>query len=361
MIGCPHKRTGLTLVELLVVIVILTLLVAVVLPLAQPTPSQRVVREAARQVNAFLASAQARSMAEERAYGVLLVPNTNGEQCFDLMLAKVPPVYAGDEITATADISATNANEATLNDANRIVTSLNDDPTADGENLFVGEGDRIRFNYRGPWYRIEIISVSSPDQVAITYNSDVDGDGSNDAPLPPPGAQYKYQIRRKPRASAAGTMTLPTGAYVDLGYFDATNGFQPVSGEGDSSPLSSELIMFDSSGRPKSDSTYLLVGATQPQVASTQKDAWLNGVRNLLVDTPGIWITINGSTGRISTAENVAQVSIGPMASSATVALSDGTFRTYDLMDNVDRIAAWNAAVATSRASAVSGPTMGGR
>lgn len=361
MIGCRRKRTALTLVELLVVIVILTLLVAVVLPLAQPTPSQRLVREASRQVNAFLASAQARAKAEEREYGVLLIPDGSGERCFDLAMAKVPPVYAGDEVSAIAKISSSSARRATLEGADRIATSLDyDDPS----NRFVGVDDRIRFNYRGPWYRINRIEApqgvaGAPRKIDVRYEFDVDGDGTDDAPMPPTGAEYKYQIKRKPRASAAGTMTLPTGSYIDLS----------VSGEGIAQPpivqkvLPSGPIMFDAKGRLKSDSIYLLVGSMQPQtgLGATPAAEWITSIRNLLVDAPSIWVAVNGSSGRISTAANVAQVSVDPGVFAATVIQADGTSKAFDLTDEDERLAAWNAAVAASRASAISGPTVGGR
>ena len=361
MVGCHRKNSGLTLVELLVVVVILTLLVAVVLPLAQPTPSQRLVREASRQVNAFLASAQSRAVGEQREYGVMLVPDASGEQCFDLMLAKVPPLYGGDEVTATATISSTN-NMATLNGADRIVKSYQYDQTADGQNLFVGEGDRIRFNYRGPWYRIDAVSVSGGPPT-VTFSYDVDNDGNNDAPLPPAGAAFAYQIRRKPRASAAGMMTLPTGAYIDLGFYgtDASGNtvFRPVSGEGASAPMSSQVVMFDATGRPNSDSIYLLVSSKPSTPVANAAGKWANGIRNLLVDAPSIWIAVNGSNGRITTAENVAHVSLA--GSSATVTKVNGTVQTYELNDTDRRVEAWDEAIAASRASVLTGPTMGGQ
>ena len=67
-------RSGLTLVELMVVVVILVILVGVVLPLAQPALKGREIREAARQVNTMFASARARAAATGRPVGVAIIP-----------------------------------------------------------------------------------------------------------------------------------------------------------------------------------------------------------------------------------------------------------------------------------------------
>ena len=92
------KRYGLTLVELLVVVVILVLLVGVALPLAQPALNGRDIREASRQINAMFAGAKVRAASTGEPVGVMLVPDASGERCYSLAYAKVPPPYAGETV-----------------------------------------------------------------------------------------------------------------------------------------------------------------------------------------------------------------------------------------------------------------------
>ena len=61
------KRIGLTLVELLVVIVILTLLVAAVIPVLSPATETRRLREASRQLNSLCTAAQAKAIQQRQA------------------------------------------------------------------------------------------------------------------------------------------------------------------------------------------------------------------------------------------------------------------------------------------------------
>ena len=56
-----RRRHGLTLVELLMVITIMTILMVVAIPMIRPAFQDRNLREAARQVNTFLRVAQARA------------------------------------------------------------------------------------------------------------------------------------------------------------------------------------------------------------------------------------------------------------------------------------------------------------
>jgi prepilin-type N-terminal cleavage/methylation domain-containing protein len=63
---------GMTLIELLIVIIILTTLVSAAIPLMSPTNDDRRLREASRAVNSFIAAAQARAIAIQRPVGVAI-------------------------------------------------------------------------------------------------------------------------------------------------------------------------------------------------------------------------------------------------------------------------------------------------
>ena len=73
-------RSGLTLIELLMVIIILTILVSAAIPIMAPTNDDRRLREASRMVNAYITGAQMKAIESQRPYGVMikrLSQNTN--------------------------------------------------------------------------------------------------------------------------------------------------------------------------------------------------------------------------------------------------------------------------------------------
>jgi hypothetical protein len=158
-----------------------------------------------------------------------------------------------------------------------------------------------------------------------------------------------FQIQRSPKASSAGTMTLPVGAYVDLA----------VSGVGATGGLPSTTIMFDTNGKPQwSDSVFLMIGSQELQSGTGPIANWINSARNLFPDVPSVWLTIS-SAGRISTVENAAQIQLA--GNSVTVVQPDGSSEVYDLNNTVRRDEAAVAVVQSARQSARSGPSMGGR
>jgi len=67
-----HTRRGVTLVELLVVVMILLTLTAIALPALSPSITDRKIREASRGVSTFLSVARARAIRLGRPVGVQL-------------------------------------------------------------------------------------------------------------------------------------------------------------------------------------------------------------------------------------------------------------------------------------------------
>ena len=68
--GRTLRGRGLTLVELLVVVVILTTLVGAAIPLLSPADDARKIREGARQLNTYITAAQSKAIRTGRPYGV---------------------------------------------------------------------------------------------------------------------------------------------------------------------------------------------------------------------------------------------------------------------------------------------------
>ena len=95
-------RRGLTLIELLMVISIMTILMVIAIPLIRPAFKDRYVREAARQVSTFFAGAQARAADLGRPVGVWIerIDNTElgSRHAARLYMAEVPPGFHRDPV-----------------------------------------------------------------------------------------------------------------------------------------------------------------------------------------------------------------------------------------------------------------------
>ncbi|TWT46818.1 prepilin-type N-terminal cleavage/methylation domain-containing protein [Botrimarina hoheduenensis] len=104
--------SGMTLVELLVVIVLVSTLVTTAIPLLSPGGDARKIREASRSLNAMFAGAQARAVETGRPFGIALKrlsadtrdPDDNGV-CVEAYQVETPPVYSGFDTTSRARLS----------------------------------------------------------------------------------------------------------------------------------------------------------------------------------------------------------------------------------------------------------------
>lgn len=106
------RRGAMTLVELLVVIVLISTLVATAIPILSPGGDDRKLREASRNVNTYLQGAQARAMQTGRPFGVaierLSADTERGEQNaigVRMQYVEVPPIYTGFSDTSAARLA----------------------------------------------------------------------------------------------------------------------------------------------------------------------------------------------------------------------------------------------------------------
>ncbi|MEX2167921.1 MAG: type II secretion system protein [Pirellulales bacterium] len=98
----PQSRRGITLIELLIVIVIMVTLVAAAIPLMAPASDARRIREAARALNTYITSAQSRAINTGRPHGIVLKklssdtnsPADNGV-CLEVFQCEQPAPFAG--------------------------------------------------------------------------------------------------------------------------------------------------------------------------------------------------------------------------------------------------------------------------
>jgi hypothetical protein len=242
----------------------------------------------------------------------------------------------------------------------------------------VQRGDEIRFNYRGPTYRIigvgPIVNTQPtyPDGSLTGSNMEISVPPSPYA-QPPLGAMVPYQIFRQPVKTADEPVTLPSGALVDLGFsgigdgthFGVATPGNPATQYASQDPSAVTgmpnvhgtpkpvLIMFGPSGklasvhyahRPATSSqtvfdgvkaitpVYLLVGQP-PNVGTPAPPNFMN--------QENIWVAVNAQSGLVTTSE----VAIGSDLFAAG-ALTYSDFR---------------KAIVASRAFARSQQNMGGR
>lgn len=107
---------GMTLVELLVVIVLVTTLVTTVIPILSPGGDNKRLREASRNLNAYLQGAQARAIETGRPFGVafqrLSADTDRGADnavCVRAEYVEVPPHYSGFSPTSAVRIAQSTA------------------------------------------------------------------------------------------------------------------------------------------------------------------------------------------------------------------------------------------------------------
>lgn len=277
-------RGGMTLIELLVVVAIVVIVFAALIPNLRPAMESARLRETARQVNAYIASAQALAALHGRSgVGVVIArqntPNNNG--CLEVFTVESPPPYAGDSQNSYAAI---NGSVATLNGASYL------------ESLGIGNGDFIRFGYRGPYYQI---SNAASGQVTFS---------SPDGYMPPNTTSIPFQIFRKPVRSATAALQLPRGACIDVsnsGIGQSHTFPQAPTGMTDPTQTMPITIMFS----PTGGIGQLYIGQT-PVTPTSSVHLLIGKYDKLgsenLADQENRWISIHYRTGRVTTEANAA-------------------------------------------------------
>jgi prepilin-type N-terminal cleavage/methylation domain-containing protein len=239
-------RRGVTLTELLVVVSIVVLLSSMLVPLVQPVMRGQRVREAARQVNVYLAGAQARAVEQGRPMGVWI--ERAGHEVLDapnlwytahrLYPAEQPEPYTGDLFESRMRLRP-NASDPTFWEAwydwDPIRPQLKCcellDPamklaiaSADPRLALALPGDMIRFNGRGQFYVINQI-----DQYKITFRVRPDqipnlakflrpppSDPTDQAALMAYQPGVPFEIIRRPVKSSGTPIELPRNTGIDL-------------------------------------------------------------------------------------------------------------------------------------------------
>lgn len=293
-------RRGLTLVELLMVITIMAVLMVVAVPLVRPAFQDRNLREAARQVNVFLAGAQARAAELGRPVGVWIERTEDPLFASRLYMAEVAPSFTGGTLDSRATVVDLGGGlgqlQLALGDATILQTLV-----------ALGEKFTVQLDHQGPHYSGQRLGGNF--QLQIPWGVPPGADS-------PPG--LPFAITRGPVRSAVAPLTLPGDSVIDL----SLSGIGSVGRELDSSLPAPIVILFAPSGRIddvyKDNAAFrpfaplhLLIGRRGKVVNPVAVDS-SNAETTNLADPTNLWVTVSERTGAIYTSDNADTSHIPP-------------------------------------------------
>lgn len=340
------SRSGFTLVEMIVVIVVVLSVSGLAIGFMAPDNDSRRIREAARQISSMMQSARAKAIETGRPVGVVIEPDGNNPfRATSLQLAEVAPPYGGDFSTSQAIIEPVAANPSTQADVylgSQLDRSVNPPrfSTADAAwNGLLNPGDLIRFNRQGHYFLVTTVDPSAatnPNVPALRIQA-VDSALPSFAYYPQPDPMNSelwmpvpYEILRQPETSAGTPLELPDGIVIDLSLsgigkagflpgYDAVNDpmFPANAGSG---PIA---LMFTPKGQaavwaPNDplggfvlqtipfDSVFLMIGKND---AIWGGGPGFGGNDHAVCNTSlnnSYWVTVHHQTGLVTSAENDA-------------------------------------------------------
>lgn len=194
------KRQGVTLIELLIVVAVMTILMGIALPIIKHGIEGHRTNSAAQIVrNQFrLAAALAAERNEPSGVALIVDPGSSAAMVVGV-LAPVPARYCGDIVGSTAFVSRTGPTGLRAQLADGSAGSL------------IRPGDEIRFNHL--WDRCHVVAVSAAGPTWILDLRVPTCPPALNAPLYT--AHYPFVVFRKPTSVTTKT-EVPRGTCVDL-------------------------------------------------------------------------------------------------------------------------------------------------
>lgn len=306
-----------TLTELLVVIMIMSLLLGISLPVMRTAVQDRALREASRQLNTYVQLAKAQAAERGRPVGLwleteLLPEGFPADTLFvqQLYLAETPPPYSGDVVGARIRVnSSVVSNDPVTNrpqyQAQFVPLGATPPPVMDQTvssasfPFLVQLGDTIRFDFKGPRYRI--VALALPQ---MTIEGDIHEP-------PPPTGDMQYQVFRSPQRSGVTPMAFTGDAVIDLSVSGiGLNGLELGQA---TSPI---VIMFSPTGSIDRivgqnlpvippGTVHLLVGSLRNMMqAGENSDGFGVPYNRNLEETTNMWVSIGHQSGSVVTAQN---------------------------------------------------------
>lgn len=365
------SRRGVTLVELLVVVTLLSILLGIAATAARTGARGKKQREAARQVNAFFAGARTRAIELDRSVGVEIVNNRPNEPQagLTLFMVETPPPYSGDLTTAVCQMTEKPSTALGGRTARLVFDVTTTSLLLDDS--FLQVNDVIFLGYGNQPYRVVQVDAVASGLRPVIIAWDVDQPAplawvSASGTLSPPQTT-PFTIYRKPQRNSISPLQIPTGVCIDLRFSGiGTQGAELQTAlPGATGVLSEEYpkIMFSPNGsvdalyvEDAANSTAtdivasrglptgninLLVGRYDQVISVTD---WLaaatpasKSLGNLyvlappedgsnLADPEAMWISINRITGHIATTNNAVVNGIDATTSDAAIIASSRRF-----------------------------------
>ena len=304
----PYQRRGMTLVELMVVVLILGLLAVTVLPNLANSADSRKIREAARAVSSFVAASQSQAISGRSGGGIRIDVRVLGDDmdrtqlqhyaALDVGMVMIPQPYCGDDpgsvVTVVPDSSDSSMAVLTF------TGGFSDSPLKDAENEWLRYlrirfgGSRIEFMFKptlGTVYMQDGIGLSNlPD-----LNQTIDNTSW------PQGA-VSYEITAGPLRNGNASLTLGDGVAIDMTY--SYIGTNPIFVLNSSVDIDSAVhVLFDSAGvptswisdglkKPFSETLFLLINSVEAIQNNTS-----------LTEPGGYWVAIDPRGGVPKVAE----------------------------------------------------------
>ncbi len=314
-----HRRAGMTLVELLVVVAIIGLLAVTVLPNVASTTENRRSREAARVTSSFIAKAQSRAIGRPEWAGVTILPpptNTAALFAIDLFQANVPQVYRGESYASTATLSGSSWVRTVGYPADGAIPAARS----------VKKSDLIRFDGRGPWYELTadggtgVQFRGTPGGVVAA--NELSGQTERNTPWPTMDSPHTFEILRQPVRNGSA-FTIPDSRCVDLAWSGFGNStYTRFVNPGTPVTVPAVTVLFDATGRVRQIFTQNAAGANRLSVTGpayflvgrvdrANNDPTLASTYDGKDDTKGFnwqygdsyWIVIDPASGIVKTAE----------------------------------------------------------
>lgn len=242
----PQKFSGMTLVELMVVVAILGILAVTVIPNISGSLDRARAKDAVRGFSSFVARSQSRSFGASEPRGFTIQPIVTASDVegsmtalsLELFLANVPAAYSGESLSSVVSV-AVNTDDPRNGILTFTASGIQDTSTVTrlSNAGFCREGDSIQFGGLGPWFKLippTTVSMWS-EKNQTPYNT-----------VLPRGQNIPFKIQRQPANATVGTFQFIGNTGIDLRYSmlgsrffgDFVNFNYPIT------------ILFDAAGRP---------------------------------------------------------------------------------------------------------------
>ena len=301
---CLHntaiRRSGVTLIEMLVVVAIMMFMLGIAAPMFRPDQDKSVARDTAYALNSYLQEARTKAMATGRPCGVAFIPFENyPSACVIAQQVECPPLYTGETYDSSVTVSG-NGNNPTLKFTN-----------ASAE--WTKAGNMIRLGSRGVWY--EMTSATA----CKLQTGDSSRPDSEFRPWTNGNWKTTYEIQAAPISKAknylqsigmAEPLKVVRGSAIDLFYSGVG-----ASGQMSNASINPVIIMFSPTGEVglsyriisgqntsvPTDKIYILCGQWDRSLTAFTPEDNLRNYQTL----DSFWIVIDPATGNSKVEQNV--------------------------------------------------------